>query len=194
MTTQKVGIVALNAAGTLTMEHALLGLVRAQPMHGYEILQQITHQAGLGLIWRVKQSHLYALLAKLEGLGLLAATLEPQGTKPPRRILRLTAAGEAAFATWLAAPVKHGRDFRQEFLAKLFFAVQAGPSTARDLIARQRAACQQWPQRFNAPSSADATDLFPQLVQQFRWAQTSAILAWLDQCEASLTGSALPAS
>ena len=178
----------------LTMEHALLGMVRQQPRHGYEIFQLITQPNGLGLIWRVKQSHLYALLAKLEGIGYLDATLEPQGTKPPRRILHLTPTGEGTFATWLAAPVTHGRDFRQEFLAKLYFAMQAGPSAAQALIARQRATCQQWPQRFTEPSSTNGTDLFPHLVQQFRWAQTSAILAWLDQCAERIAASALPCS
>ena len=38
----------------------------------------------------------------------------------------------------------HGRDFRLEFLAKLFFALEASPQEAAALIARQRAACHEW--------------------------------------------------
>src|SRR5438093_383044 len=53
----------------LTVEHALLGFLQQQPMHGYEIYQHLAGLAGLGLVWQVKQSHLYALLDKLEADG-----------------------------------------------------------------------------------------------------------------------------
>src|SRR5690242_18868036 len=100
------------------MEHALLGLVRSRPMHAYEMYQQLMRAPdgqALGRVWRLKQSHLYALLAKLEAAGYIAATTEPQGTRPPRRMLRLAPAGETAFAEWVVTPVRHGRDFRLEF-------------------------------------------------------------------------------
>ena len=70
----------------LTTEHALLGFLRRRPMYGYEIHQQLTHPTGLGLVWRLKQSQLYALLAKLEEAGYVTTTIEPQETRPPRKI------------------------------------------------------------------------------------------------------------
>src|SRR5258706_15088282 len=48
------------------MEYALLGLIRARPMHAYELSQQLASGEALGRVWRLKQSHLYALLSKLE--------------------------------------------------------------------------------------------------------------------------------
>ena len=77
----------------LTMEHALLGLVRQRPMYAYEIHQTLAQAEALGLVWQLKQSQTYALLARLEDAGYLASTLEAQDSRPPRKVLQLTPAG-----------------------------------------------------------------------------------------------------
>ena len=168
------------------IEHAPLGLLRERPMHAYEMYAQLTHGSGgqaLGQVWRLKQSHLYALLARLEACGYLAGTIESQGTRPPRRVLRLTAAGEAAFAEWVATPVQHGRDFRLEFLAKLYFAERESAMTVENLLARQREACMSWLAGLRAQAGElDTSRRFDRLVVQFRIIQIEAILAWLETC------------
>jgi DNA-binding PadR family transcriptional regulator len=120
-------------------------------------------------VWHLKQSHLYALLARLEAAGYLASATATQGNRPPRKMLHLTARGEAAFAEWLASPVEHGRDFRLEFLAKLFFAARDGSPAIAALLASQP---------------------FEQLVLRFRLGQIQAILPWLDQCAQVLSAPA----
>ena len=172
----------------LTIEHALLGFLRQQPMHAYEIHQTLTRNQELGLVWHLKQSLVYVMLERLEQEGYITASLEQQGSRPPRKILRLTSEGQAAFAGWLIAPVGHGRDFRLEFLAKLYFASQAGPASAALLIATQQAACRDWLVELQAQASRlrDARD-YDWLVLQFRIGQIEAILAWLDICAANVT-------
>src|SRR5215212_5637108 len=128
----------------LTIEHALLGFLRQQPMHAYEIHQTLMRAEALGLVWHMKQSLVYVMLERLEAEDFVTAILEPQGSRPPRKILRLTPDGRKAFAEWLVAPVAHGRDFRLEFLAKLYFASQDEPTSAATLIAAQQAACRAW--------------------------------------------------
>lgn len=172
---------------SLALEHALLGLLRQQPMHAYEMYQRLVQAEALGLVWHLKQSHLYALLARLEEDGYLAGTTESQGTRPPKRILRLTAHGQAAFEAWVTAPVAHGRDFRLEFLAKLFFALEASPQEAAALIDRQRAACHKWLDSLGGQEGAVDTDRpYNWLVTQFRRGQIEAILGWLDTCATTL--------
>jgi PadR family transcriptional regulator AphA len=79
--------------------------------------------------------------------------------------------------------VLHGRDFRLEFLAKLFFAERAGPAAVADLIARQRAECDGWLARLRAQAEElDSIQRFDRLVLQFRISQIEAIIGWLDQC------------
>lgn len=171
----------------LTLEHALLGFVRERPTHAYDIHQRLEQAEALGLVWHLKQSQLYFLLNRLEEAGYLTSTLEPQPNRPPRKILQLTPSGEAAFAHWLTAPVEHGRDFRQEFMAKLFFAQQEGPAALAMLIERQRSACQQWSAELEAQRAASGTArVYDDLVLQFRIGQLAAILSWLDTCTATL--------
>jgi DNA-binding PadR family transcriptional regulator len=173
------------------VEHALLGLLRDHPMHAYEMARQLVRAEQLGLVWRLKQSHLYALLAKLETAGYLAGTTEAHGNRPPRRMLHLTPRGAAAFGEWLAAPVEHGRDFRLEFLAKLFFAAREGSAAIATLLAGQRRACDEWLAELRAREHAsDTSQPFEVLVLRFRRGQIQAILPWLDQCEQLLAAPA----
>jgi len=178
-----------SAPPSVGLEIALLGLLRAHPSHAYELHQLLQEGVEpLGLIWRLKQSNLYALLAKLEEAGYVASTVELHGTRPPRKILRLTPQGREAFAEWVRNPVEHGRDFRLEFLAKLYFAAQAGASTVRDRLSLQRAACQRWIGDLEAQGAmSDSEQPFERLIYQFRVTQIEAILRWLDTCEQALT-------
>jgi DNA-binding PadR family transcriptional regulator len=167
----------------LTLEHALLGFLRRHPMHAYEMHQHLQEASALGLIWNVKQSQLYALLARLEEAGYIASTTELQGARPPRKMLHLTDAGVEAFRRWLETPVHRGREFRQEFLAKLYFAQQEGPQQAATLLHQQRAAC--WERLAELQEKAAELGQEPPyawLVFQFRISQMEACLAWLDTC------------
>ena len=169
----------------LTVEHALLGFLNERPMHGYEIHQRLVGLAGLGLAWQVKQSHLYAMLDKLEGDGYIAGKQQAQDMRPPRRVFRLTAAGRRAFRDWLNRPVSHGREIRLEFMAKLFFVQAEGPMVVRELIERQRQECQVWRGKLLEQVNAVERGSFEWLVFQFRVGQVEAMLTWLDQCAES---------
>ena len=155
---------------------ALLGFVRQQPSHGYDIYRQLSQSPELRPVWRMKQSRLYALLARLEEAGLLRATAEAQDGRPPRKVFHLTAAGAAAFDAWLTEPVAQPRDIRLEFMLKLYFALQAGGETAARLVERQRAVCAGW--LVDKGEAADAP--FARAVASYRQAHVRAIGEWLD--------------
>jgi DNA-binding PadR family transcriptional regulator len=168
----------------LTVEHALLGFVRQQPMYGYEIHQRLLAAQELGLVWSIKQSLLYALLARLEQEGYVSTSVAPQGSKPPRKMLALTPTGATAFAQWISSPVEHGRDFRIEFLAKLYFARLEGASAAQTLVQRQQEATHA---RLHELQQQAATlreqQSFDWLVLKFRIGQLEATLQWLAICQ-----------
>jgi len=170
-----------------TYELALLGLLRRAPRHGYELYQELTRPEGLWAIWRMKQSQMYALLARLEREGYLTSTLKVQETRPARKMFRLTRAGQAAFWHWLQSPIHNPREMRLDFLLKFYFARREGLETARQLITAQRAVCEA---RLEDETSKveharqAQTDLW--LIEQFRVEQLRALLNWLDQCEQSL--------
>lgn len=171
----------------LTIEHALLGFLRQRPQHGYEIYQQLSDPDQLGLVWQLKQSQLYALLAKLEERGYISATIEPQEARPPRKVFHLTPTGQEVFWDWVQSPVLHGRQLRLDFLAKLHFARREGPEVAAQLVERQRTTCRNWleTQQKQADSLRDRQP-YQWLVYQFRLGQIKAMLVWLDACEQAL--------
>ncbi len=172
----------------LTLEHALLGFLHERPMHAYEIHQHLLQNEALGRVWHLKQSQLYALLARLEEAGYIEATTAPQGNRPPRRVLHLTPSGTQAFEHWLRDPVAHGREFRQEFLAKLFFAQRESLACAQALIADQRSACQHWlTELHDQLDQLSDTRSYDWLVLQFRISMIQAFSHWLDTCAQTLT-------
>lgn len=177
----------------LTIEHALLGFLFQQPMHGYEIHQHLSQAEGLGLVWRLKQSQLYALLTKLEEADYITATLEPQDARPPRKIFQLTQAGQEAFLKWMQSPVPQGRKLRLEFMTKLYFAHQLGPEVTATLIERQRDVCRDWLADLQAQAQKlPAERPFDRLVYHFRIGQIEAMLTWLDICAQSVSPAANP--
>ncbi|NTV65356.1 MAG: PadR family transcriptional regulator [Oscillochloris sp.] len=171
----------------LTIEHGLLGFVRRQPLHGYEIYQRLCASEDLGLHWGWKQSQLYAELTRLEQEGYLQSSIEAQGSRPPRKVFELTTSGQAAFAEWIASPVLKGRDFQLEFPLKLYFAQQESREVARQLVASQQAECRSWLQSMERESlPSDAGMGYPEIVQQFRMSQIETIMAWLETCAAQI--------
>ncbi len=170
---------------SLTIEHALLGFLRQQPKHGYAIHQELSDPGGLGPVWQIKLSQLYALLGKLEDAGYLTTTTEPQENKPPRKLFHLTAAGKTAFLSWVQCPVANGRSLRLEFLVKLYFARHEGSEVAACLLAAQREQCQSWlavEQEIVDTETSNGHE-YGRLVHQFRLGQIQATLTWLDECE-----------
>jgi DNA-binding PadR family transcriptional regulator len=174
----------------LKTEHALLGLLRERPRHGYELYQSLSESLALGEVWHLKQSQLYALLNKLERQNYVSKTIEAQDNSPPRKVFHLTSAGEAVFFEWLERPVSRGRKLRLEFLAKLYFARREGPDFTRQLLHRQRALCHTWLEReHQLLAQTTPADPYVELVHAFRIGQIEAALAWLEQCEQMLLAS-----
>jgi PadR family transcriptional regulator, regulatory protein AphA len=170
---------------SLTVEHALLGFLRQGAQHGYAIHKALADPAGLGPVWQIKRSQLYALLNKLEEAGYVTTSIEPQTNKPARKLFHLTPAGETAFLDWVQSPVKHGRFLRLEFLVKLYFARQEGAIVTGHLLAAQQAQGQAWLAAAEDRVVAEKENgrQYGRLVHQFRLGQIQAMLAWLQQCE-----------
>ncbi len=73
----------------------LLGLLRAQEMHGYQLNEFIDQQ--MDFCVDLKRSTAYYLLDKLCRDGYVAEEVEREGNRPERRVYRITPAGEVHF-------------------------------------------------------------------------------------------------
>jgi len=164
-----------------SVEYVLLGLLAQEPAHGYDLLKKMRAPDGIGLVWHIKPGRLYALLVKLEERGWLEST-PAVDTQPMRKVFRINADGRHAFAAWMNNPVEHGREMRQEFLAKLYFARLAGKENEAALVGWQRTECQRWLDGMLLQENAPGSTVFSRTVQRFRILQVEAKLQFLSEC------------
>ena len=73
----------------------LLGVLRGQEMHGYQLSEHLAH--GRGVAVNLTKSNAYKLLGKMEEEGWVIHHEEREGNRPPRRVYAITPEGEAAF-------------------------------------------------------------------------------------------------
>lgn len=170
-------------------EYVILGLLKDHPMHGYELFQHFANGT-LGQIVHLEMSQMYAFLKKLERLDYISAHLEPQGTRPPRKIFHLTDAGQDVFLSWIVQPVEKPRDIRILFLIKLYFVQRLLPAQTSNLVAQQRQACQRFlshleSQQLSEVATGDEA-FFNHIVLRSRIHQTRSLLDWLQELQHEL--------
>lgn len=169
-------------------EYIILGLLKSQPMHGYEMFQKFENST-LGGIIRLEMNQMYAFIKKLEKLGYIETTLETQETRPPRKIHSLTSSGNAAFQEWLTQPVEKPRDIRILFLLKLYFVQRFSPHGMNDLINQEISACHHFLAHLEAKHRPDVQDddaFFDHIVLRSRIHQTRALLEWMHELQTTL--------
>jgi DNA-binding PadR family transcriptional regulator len=76
-------------------ELLILGLLRKQEMHGYQITELIDRN--LSVCTDLKKSLAYFLLDKMAGEGWISFEETREGKRPVKRVYRLTEKGEAEF-------------------------------------------------------------------------------------------------
>lgn len=177
---------------------AILGLLAigessgAGDGYGYDLARQFGPGQPLAEIIHLEPGMLYHHLKRLDRAGWIAGSLEPQGSRPPRQIYRITDLGRAELRRWLTEPVARTREIRLEFLLKLYFARRTDPNLADALLAEQRATFGRLivslsKQRASldhdsavSEARSDGDRVFVREVLDLRLAQTRAALAWLD--------------
>jgi len=167
---------------SIGLENALLGFLNQNPQHGYQLHQRLSDLSGLGLVWRIKQSHLYAILDKFEKLKLVTSSFHDDVTYPPKKVFSLTEEGRCLYETWVHTPVKRPHLMRQEFMAKLFFVMSDDLTSIQTLLECQRDECQKWLLILEKDNQAEnERRSFSTLVKSFRIGQVRAILVWLEK-------------
>lgn len=170
-----------------SLEYILLGFLAQGPIHGYDLYKKISHFEGIALIWHIKQSQLYALLDKLEENHLLTSKIIPGEAHLARKEFQISEMGQKSFLNWLTSPVQHGRDMRQEFLAKLYFARKAGVEVSLQLIDAQKTVCTGWLAALqNSFAKTGPAEHFERMTFQYRISQIQAMLEWLTYCRAEI--------
>jgi len=189
------------------LEIAVLGLLREQPLHGYELKKRLGET--LGFLWGVSYGSLYPALRRLEREGAIEVVTAPlpsapggafAGTgslkgdlaaarragarvaKPSRRTrkaYRITERGNAKFEELLLADDPHADD-EKAFALKLAFCAALPPAARLELLERRRLALLG---RLDRARRAPATrpDRYSRSLLEHRTRSTQRDLEWVEE-------------
>lgn len=167
----------------LTPDEVLLGLLAAQPAHGYQLLEAFRHPQQLGRVWHLSTSQLYAVLKRLERKGWIDGREVTLHEAPPRTEYTLTTSGRATLLAWLNEPHPSPsiRRVRVEFLSRLYIARLLQHPTAPIVRSQKRACLAQ--RELLLQEHATCAPGVGLLALEFVLFQLNALLDWIDRCE-----------
>jgi PadR family transcriptional regulator AphA len=131
----------------MTLLYAILGILSAGPMTGYQLVKHFSSSAGW--VWETSHPQIYEALKRLERMGWVRGRREAHGGRL-RTVYTLTPAGLEALLNWIAAPVQFER-FRDRSLVQALFLDMCSDEAARQFFERYRdyyrVRQQQWAER-----------------------------------------------
>jgi DNA-binding PadR family transcriptional regulator len=190
----------------VVLELAILGLLKEQPLHGYELKKRLGET--LGFLWGVSYGSLYPALRRLERAGAIeivaprpaapppvampatgsidgetaAARLRrlPKPTRRTRKQYRLTPRGDELFADLLTGDDAPGADEEKAFALKVAFCRHLASDARLALLERRRAGLQERlaQARVTTPRRSDR---YIRSLAEHRTESTARDLAWLDE-------------
>lgn len=105
----------------MSLRHALLALLTAQPMSGYDVTK--VFDRSVTFVWHAPHSQIYPELRRMEIDGLIVAESSPRGKHGIKRIYSVTATGREELRRWVCeqTPPEQVRDAQRLKSAYLEF-------------------------------------------------------------------------
>jgi PadR family transcriptional regulator, regulatory protein AphA len=115
---------------SVSLSHALLGLLAVAPASGYELTKEFESSLGR-YAWQAGHTSIYPELAKLAGRGLVRVVSEgPRGAKT----YDITDDGRAELRSWLLRPPGEGAAVRNEPVLRMFLLSALPPPDQRLML------------------------------------------------------------
>jgi len=162
----------------------LLGLLRMQEMHGYQLNELIGSHLGTSV--RLKKPTAYRLLNQLSDDGWITHREEQQGNRPPRRVYTITSQGEGAFQQLLRESLA---DYKTvDFVGNigLLFLDEIPAKETSSLLQNRLAAVESLLHKVHTHERLDGGF---QLVLEYQERHLTAELEWLDEVIARIKSS-----
>lgn len=86
----------------MSLRHALLGLLTAEPLTGYDMTK--VFDRSVAYVWHAPHSQIYPELRRMEEEGLIASESSRRGKHGVKRTYTITAAGREELERWVAEP------------------------------------------------------------------------------------------
>jgi len=167
-------------------DEVLLGLIKAQPAHGYELQDRFKSKSDLGRIWTMSTSQLYAVLKRLEDEELILGKKVAVKDAPSRNEYSITERGERKLMSWMNEenPSSSIHRMRVIFMSKLYIAILLC-MPFDDVIAHQKISCATQKMEL-IKERTQVQSQMEGLVLDFVISQLDSALSWLDNCTRTL--------
>ena len=162
-------------------ELLLLGLLRSQDMHGYQLHEAVDSHLGMGV--QLTKPTAYRLLSNMAEDGWVTSWEEQEGNRPPRRVYAVTPQGEVAFQRLLRENLAKYQPSDFTCHIGLAFLDELSAEEALPLLHRRRAAMEALLDSTRAHGEHPGS---LQLVLERQVHLLAAELAWLDMVIARL--------
>lgn len=135
----------------MSLRYALLALLTAQPMTGYDLAKAF--HVSVGHVWHAPDSQIYPELKRMAADGLVDGAPVAWGPRSTKTQYAITDAGVAALTDWMAEPVDYAAERDPAHLRAAYFE-WADPQDARarlrDHIAHYAERRAQWQGQLDA--------------------------------------------
>lgn len=168
-----------------TTEAALLGLLRKQPMSGYDLRKDA--ERSVGYFWAPAKTQIYATLPKLVEAGFATQEKVVQSARPDKTIYAITQEGRDAVREWVEeAPLDAGQG-RNLILLKLYLGEGADPDALqRQLGERREDAERLLSELRELEASGAGGSEFQALTRRWGVLYAEALLAWTAEASEAL--------
>lgn len=105
----------------MSLPHALLGVLTARPLNGYELVQFFSDH--YQWVWSAQRSQIYPTLHKMQDSGWVTGEHQIKGERMQKTVYSITDAGQHALHDWVAQTCEWGSPREAVFLQALNFDV-----------------------------------------------------------------------
>lgn len=162
----------------MSLRHALLALLEAGPMTGYELAKQF--DVSVDHLWHAPHSQIYPELRRMEADGLVVAESIARGERATKRAYSLTAAGGEELVAWVCRLEESPPVRDPAYLKATYFEYESFEETRRHFREhrdRHRADQERW-QRHIARLQRHDTELMRQRLERAPAKAHEAIVAF----------------
>lgn len=124
----------------MALDIILLGVLRAGPLHGYELKRRVQRPT----LATLSNNSLYPTLKRFEDAGVLSTIIEEQVGKPARKVYAITAAGRRRFAELISSLPPEKASNEEEFLVRLGFFHEITPQQRAAILHARKTVLEAW--------------------------------------------------
>ncbi len=159
--------------------YAVIAALAASPAHGYALHERLSR--AFGSAWKIAQSQLYAVLARLEEEGLIEAIGEERVPgRPPRRVFAATEGAREEAVRWATRPCPRTRDLRVEVPVKVWVLRQLSVDGVHAFLEAQHSTLEALRARLRAQGWVHCADpVLRAMIADYRESQTAMLAAWV---------------